>query len=234
MGINIDLSNVVIGGLIIFATVRLFPTIKYIIRKKSLASLLNKNNDTDAFLEEIEKDINKNNSKIVDDLLLDKAVVLMVKGELDETSKVLQRINPEKLSGNSGLLYYYYLILNLFEAKRIDEAKTEFVKHYKEISKLKSIEKYRVSANKLEAMNLFFSGEIEKSQDLFLQLLNMNTENFNKAEINFFLGLINKDLGKIEEAKKYFVVARKLGEATLIEKNADAQLKELGGNSVRD
>lgn len=224
---NIELALLIAALSFIILFRIIIPLIKFNSRMKFLNSLINDKKDTDMYLEEIEKDIKKKNSTFRDCFLLCKAIVLIVKGEEVQANEVLRIIKTERLKGIWKLTYYYNLILNLFEMKRINEAQIEFNKHYDKLIKLKNIERYKVAVSKLEAIYLYFCGEIEKSKEELSQLINMNTGNFNKAEIYFYLGLIYRDLGNVEEAKKYLTAATIVGKDTFIEGKANIRFKEL-------
>ena len=181
--------------------------------------------DVDRFLAEIEKDIEKEKSKVYKDMLLvNKTAGLYYMGRSREAVRILDEIKIVKLPKLFRYLYYNNRMANLILDERINEAQ-ELVDKNPEVFKMTdkpSLINHAMQGN-LAAL-AFHQGDHEKSRVMLEGLLRVKRSRFYAAATHLYLGSIELKKGNTDEAKAHLTEASQAAPATYIAERAQRLL----------
>lgn len=185
-------------------------------RMKPVISMLHAG-DVDSFLKEIDKDIGKARGKRLKSTLMpNKAAGLAYKGQWDVAISLLNSIDQSALNQNGQILYYNNLLWLLLMAERFDKARKLLSEHPDVLASKTKDDQLNDALKGTLATYEFYLGDVNKSREIFADLLKPEQPTIVRAVRQYFLGMLDLKQGRAQEGTNNLDKAAELGKGTFI------------------
>lgn len=177
-----------------------YTIVKITVKLKRLSSLLKKGK-VNLYLRKLDKLLKKlKDGEFKNKLLISKSAVLGYKGDFEEAITLMQSLDPNVFEGGLKTIYYNNLIYKLLLSDRFEEAKQLFLANNEMLNDIYEKQNLNDAIIDTIATYEFYSGNIEKSKELFLSQPKSKLNNINLSARSYFLALIYLKEGNKEFA----------------------------------
>ena len=206
-----------IHALIISVVVLVFVFEYYKYHRSRVHLSLIRRGDIDVFLREIDKDIDRYSlSDMSINFLISKSAGLCYKGRFDDAIELLCSFDVNKLIGINKSAYYNNMVSALLLSGKIDEANRLHAEQRECLEPDTKIQPLSLAMKSTQATLDFFNGNLAKSRDALAELSSTRLLDVDKAQVFYFLGMIDLKENRVHQAHENFAKARALGPATFV------------------
>ncbi len=173
--------------------------------------------DVQRFLEETDKELKYSSGSWRHCYLVNKTAGLYYLGQWDQAIEILDDVPYQKLPKMYQILYVNNRLANLIAAGRIDEAGELINAHPEAFEKSKHNQAFFATLQSNLGTYKFARGQLDEARELIESNVPEHKHRLAQAVSHYYLGMIHRQQGRIDEAERYLNKARELGKNSYLE-----------------